>query len=548
MGLVTTRPVVALWSRASLLWSPFWGNPVQLVHLIVDTGSSALAVSHPNCTTATKSPCTSHAFDPAYSQTFAASRISHRVVTMEYDRGRWQGSIGTDLVEIINFEDSRHKKHRHQRRDAAILVPHTNHKSLPLAPHHMGMNRSSRPLDSGLPWGQAHLIKPNSTLQFGRAVGRTPNLLAKLPWRLETGINLIEQAWSIFTFGGFDGIVGLSPRAAWLQSNRAQVLLLLSGHHSRLWLAHSSSDQPVIEARLRWAKLASATNSTVVKLLGPRNALHFRARCTQILVDSERLLVPVMPKVMKGSMLNGIDPPTTQLAMEAVFDTGTTYLLLPAVVHQALMKRLQDVVPVNKAIWEDYCVQTHPALWPPLALVLDSGAYLTLYGRHYLREHSPGLFCMGIGLSQAPNEVVIGLRAMDGRLWGFNPQQHRMMFSSVLQLDPPSTPSEVCQWLSGQLTSFAAQVKCEPVCRADLAASASYCDNLHLEIAVDHRRYRYEGVQLSWNCQPLAALDMAIIVNGAWSSLHHVIILLSGLSIQLIDDKDFFSGTTHKSE
>eukprot|EP00730_Choanoeca_flexa_P001149 TRINITY_DN10502_c0_g1_i1.p1 TRINITY_DN10502_c0_g1~~TRINITY_DN10502_c0_g1_i1.p1 ORF type:complete len:781 (+),score=119.63 TRINITY_DN10502_c0_g1_i1:223-2565(+) len=301
-------------------------------------------------------------------------------------------------------------------------------------------------------------------------------------------VNSIQEAWTIFTVNGHQGVLGMSPRAD-LLSEHASFALHLSEVDAQLWLATGNTSHQAQQ----WRRLQSAFNGTAVGLISSPKSLHYRVPFTAIHVGTHHVPLPSLP-VRNPEAVHRQIP-----RYHAIVDSGTTFLLLPAEMRQSVVRHMSALVEVNPAIWSDFCVRTHPSRWPGLQLELGNGAWITLQGHDYLVQQSPGFYCLGFGISSDRNEVILGLTALKSRWIAINPLSAQLLMASrdTPSLSPPET-QDLCDWAREELADYAHDV---PDCRSDCSASVtgrSYCHSANAELYIQGQRYDYSHLRITW--------------------------------------------------
>ena len=146
-------------------------------------------------------------------------------------------------------------------------------------------------------------------------------------------VNSIQEAWTIFTVDGHQGVLGLSPRAD-LLSEHASFALHLQRNHSVLWLASGNSSMQAQQ----WAAVSHRLNATAITLISSPKALHYQVPFTGVRVGSHRVPLPVLPADARLA---------TGARYRAIVDSGTTFLLVPAALRVNIIRHLSALVEAN---------------------------------------------------------------------------------------------------------------------------------------------------------------------------------------------------------
>eukprot|EP00045_Choanoeca_perplexa_P012022 m.129656 g.129656 ORF g.129656 m.129656 type:complete len:743 (-) comp15854_c0_seq1:43-2271(-) len=364
---------------------------------------------------------------------------------------------------------------------APARLPHHRHQSSKTNPS----PSPSLPEDLEDPLHQEANVKAlrhaqNVHKHLSAPVGNANGLLSQ---RLT--VNSIQEAWTIFTVDGHQGVLGLSPRAD-LLSEHASFAMHLQRNGSILWLASGNSSTQAQQ----WAEVSSRLNATAISLISSPKALHYQVPFTAVRVGTRRVPLPSLPNKKGLAKRNH---------HHAIVDSGTTFLLVPQALRLNIVRHLSALVEVNPAIWTSYCVRTHPGRWPELQLELGGGAWISIPGKDYLIQQSPGFYCLGIGISSEEDEIILGLTVLKSRWIALNPLSALFLVSPRdLETVQLPTANTLCNWARDELPGFKQDVS---TCSSDCHASAtgySYCHGAMVEVFVNGQRHRFDQQRLTW--------------------------------------------------
>ncbi|EGD80884.1 hypothetical protein PTSG_11738 [Salpingoeca rosetta] len=398
------------------------GTPPQRKRLVVDTGSSALAMT----------PITGS----------STLNVTTQRDSIRYDKGSWVGVVSEDVVQfgdtrlrarfttITESADLFHDVGAHdgiwgllynpRRTSMHAFAQQDNDQSSPSPPqaqqqqqqHHEDThNKASDKASNNSPTQQESTSSrtPDFALALCGAQGdlwlatEKAHHISRREWQ-RSGVDMHYMrlvADGIYLAARFSGVTILTPMGAHAHATGAQ--------HS-----HAAADR------------ASRYHSS-----SHRRASRHRVRSGG--VETRPL-----------EWDDNVDVFSANHATVAIFDTGTTFLLLPADLYKRVINGLRrhfDLhgLSIPSSVWNGYCASLDPTQWPPLAIHLK-GYTITVSGHQYLNQQGRGIFCLGLGVSSSSHRVILGAAVLQGLVLHFDVEHNRVGIAHQKPVLPLSSP------------------------------------------------------------------------------------------------------------